>query len=83
MEKKLRNYVKSCNLRFAIKKMGPVITDNGNFILDVDFGLIINPKDLNEKILRIPGIVDTGFFIDMASKIYIGQKNGEVLILKK
>ncbi len=70
-------------LRMAQSKMGPLITDNGNFIIDVDFGIINNPKELNDKILRIPGIVDTGFFIGMASRAYIGLEDGNVLILKK
>ncbi len=68
-------------LRMARSKMGPLITDNGNFIIDVNFGTIINPSELNDKILAIPGIIDTGFFIGMTSKAYIGQNNGEVIIL--
>jgi len=70
-------------LRMAKAKQGPVITDNGNFIIDTDFGIIDNPSVLNEKILFIPGVVDTGFFIGMTSKAYIGQKDGNVLILQK
>jgi len=70
-------------LRMAKAKQGPVITDNGNFIIDTDFGIIDNPSVLNEKILFIPGVVDTGFFIGMTSKAYIGQKDGSVLILQK
>ena len=70
-------------LRMAKAKMGPVITDNGNFIIDTDFGIIDNPSVLNEKILFIPGVVDTGFFIGMTSKAYIGQKDGNVIILQK
>ncbi len=69
-------------LRMAQSKMGPLITDNGNFIIDVDFGIIKNPKELNEKLLTIPGVVDTGLFIGMASKAYIGQKDSSVLILQ-
>ena len=69
-------------LRMAKSKMGPLITDNGNFILDVDFGIIKNPKELNEKLLNIPGVVDTGLFIGLTSKAYIGQKDGSVLILQ-
>jgi len=68
-------------LRMAQSKMGPLVTDNGNFIIDTDFGIIENPRDLNNKILTIPGVVDTGFFIEMASKAYIGLKDGNVLIL--
>jgi ribose 5-phosphate isomerase A len=81
--KKLERLGGKPNLRMAQSKSGPLITDNGNFILDVDFGIIENPSSLNDKILKIPGVVDTGFFINMASKVYIGQKNGEVIVLKK
>lgn len=61
-------------LREAEKKLGPVVTDNGNFILDVDFGPINNPKELNQKLKSIPGIVETGLFIGMASVVYVGGK---------
>lgn len=70
-------------LRMAQAKTGPVVSDNGNFILDVDFGVINNPKELNLKILTIPGVVDTGLFIDLASKAYIGKEDGNVLTLVK
>lgn len=69
-------------LRMAQAKMGPVVSDNGNFIIDVDFGKIENPSDLNLKLLQIPGIVDTGLFLSMASKAYIGLKDGKVEILE-
>jgi ribose 5-phosphate isomerase A len=70
-------------LRMAKSKSGPLITDNGNFIIDVDFGNINNPKELNSKLLHIPGIVDTGLFIAMASKAYIGLEDGNVIKLVK
>jgi ribose 5-phosphate isomerase A len=69
-------------LRMAKAKAGPVITDNGNFILDVDFGLINDPKELNNKISMIPGVVGTGLFIGMVSKAYIGEKDGSTVVLK-
>jgi len=70
-------------LRMAQSKAGPLVSDNGNFIIDVDFGTIKNPNELNNKLLLIPGVVDTGFFINMVSKAYIGKKDGNVLIFKK
>jgi ribose 5-phosphate isomerase A len=79
--KKLKNMGGKPQLRMAKAKAGPLVTDNGNFILDVDFGLIEQPADLNSKLLYLPGVVDTGLFIDMASKAYIGQENGQVLSL--
>ena len=81
--KKLENLGGKPVLRMAQSKAGPLVSDNGNFIIDVDFGTIKNPDELNNKLLLIPGVVDTGFFINMASKAYIGTEDGKILILKK
>jgi len=70
-------------LRLAKAKSGPVVTDNGNFIIDVDFGLIDQPGDLHQQLILLPGIVDTGLFVNMASKAYIGQPDGSVEVLVK
>jgi len=80
---KLEKLGGSPKLRMARAKAGPLVTDNGNFIIDVDFGIISNPKDLNMKILQLPGVVDTGLFIEMTSKAYIGTEKGDVIILEK
>ena len=71
------------NLRMGVAKMGPVVTDNGNFIIDVDFNVIKDPEDLNKKLLSISGIVDTGLFINMVSVAYIGKEDGSVQKLEK
>jgi ribose 5-phosphate isomerase A len=81
--KKLENLGGNPKLRMAQSKSGPLVTDNGNFIIDVNFGEIKNPKDLDNKILSIPGVVDTGFFIGMTTKAYIGTSEGKVLIKEK
>jgi ribose 5-phosphate isomerase A len=70
-------------LRMASAKAGPLVTDNGNFILDVDFGILEDPSKLNQKMVTLPGIVDTGLFIDMTEKAYIGNEDGSVSIIKK
>jgi len=70
-------------LRMAQAKAGPLVSDNGNFIIDVNFGEIMDPGELNLNILTIPGVVDTGLFIGMASKAYIGLEDGKVTILTK
>lgn len=59
-------------LREGMNKAGPVITDNGNFIIDVDFGSIKNPKELEYKLKSVPGVIETGLFIQMANIAYIG-----------
>ncbi|MFW9853948.1 MAG: ribose 5-phosphate isomerase A [Candidatus Thorarchaeota archaeon] len=70
-------------LRQAQVKMGPLVTDNGNFIIDVDFGIINNPSELHQSLLALPGVVDVGLFIGMASAAYIGQQDGTILVLCK
>ncbi|MFX1363702.1 MAG: ribose 5-phosphate isomerase A [Promethearchaeota archaeon] len=70
-------------LRMAQSKSGPLITDNGNFIIDADFGEINNPNELNLKLLNIPGVVDTGLFLNITTKIYVGLEDGNVLTLTK
>ncbi len=80
---KLKNLGGNPVLRMARSKSGPLITDNGNFIIDVDFGRIKNPQELNLTFLNIPGVVDTGLFIEMTSKVYVGLEDGNVLTLFK
>ncbi len=63
-------------LREADRKVGPVITDNGNFILDVYFAPFDNPKELNQTLNAVPGIVETGLFVEMANVVYVGDKEG-------
>ena len=63
-------------LRMAEKKAGPVITDNGNFILDVDFGPIQNPKELDKELHQIPGVVETGLFLEVTDTVYVGGREG-------
>lgn len=64
------------SLRIADEKSGPVITDNGNMILDCAFGEIQQPKELAKKLSALPGVLEHGLFIEMADKIIIGTENG-------
>jgi ribose 5-phosphate isomerase A len=66
-------------LRSAVKKDGPVITDNGNFIIDVDFGVIKDPESLALQLSAIPGVVSMEFFCNV-DELYIGKKDGSVEI---
>lgn len=61
-------------------KAGPVITDNNNFIIDADFGLIEDPVELHAKIKALVGVVDTGLFTKMTAKAYFGEEDGEVSV---
>ncbi len=57
-----------------IKAGWPYITDNGNFILDAGFGIVENPKKLNEELKMIPGVVETGLFVGMVQSAYVGMR---------
>ena len=59
-------------LREGKGKVGPVITDNGNVVLDSFFGVIRNASQLEEKLKMIPGVVETGLFVGLATTAYIG-----------
>lgn len=61
------------HIREGAGKFGPVVTDNGNFIIDAYFGLIKNPAELERKIKAIPGVVETGLFVGMADMVYLGK----------
>ena len=61
-------------LRMATKKAGPVVTDQGNLILDVFFNEgIQNPKDIELSINNIPGVLENGLFVDLTDKVLVGK----------
>jgi len=71
-------------LREGTKKVGPVITDNGNVIIDAYFGLVRKPAELESKLKLLSGVVETGLFIKMADIAYIGKHSAvEKLEYKK
>jgi ribose 5-phosphate isomerase A len=55
-------------IREGVKKDGPVITDNGNFIVDCTFAEIPRPAELEAMIARVPGVVESGLFCGFAEK---------------
>eukprot|EP00055_Hartaetosiga_balthica_P010012 m.41289 g.41289 ORF g.41289 m.41289 type:complete len:256 (+) comp6992_c0_seq1:89-856(+) len=72
---------KEVNLRMAVSKAGPCVTDNGNFILDAHFGALegdVSPSILEQKLCMIPGVVDCGLFVGMANEAFIARSDGSV-----
>jgi ribose 5-phosphate isomerase A len=63
-------------VREAKGKLGPILTDNGNAVLDVVFGEIKNPVELNIKVKMIPGVAETGFFVGLTDIAYLGTPTG-------
>ena len=69
-------------LRMASRKAGPVVTDQGNLILDVLFkDGIQDPKYLENQINNIPGVLENGLFVDLTDKVLVGklEKNKPIL----
>jgi ribose 5-phosphate isomerase A len=59
----------------------PVITDNGNLVVDCRFGMIPDPAALNMQLHAIPGVVETGIFDkSIVSEVIIGCNDGSVRI---
>jgi ribose 5-phosphate isomerase A len=65
-------------LREAIRKAGPVITDNGNILLDVLFKNPVDPSHLEAELNRIPGVVENGFFTRLPPTVFIGHSDGSI-----
>ncbi|MFB5630398.1 MAG: ribose-5-phosphate isomerase RpiA [Nitrosopumilaceae archaeon] len=65
----------------TIERGYPFITENGNVILDCNFGVIKNPKILSQKIKLIPGVMEVGIFSKKPDVIYKAKTNGKFEIL--
>lgn len=56
------------------------ISDNGNYILDCRFGPIPDPVALQQELLTIPAVVDSGLFLNMTEMAIVGQEEGVRLL---
>jgi len=72
----LRDLGGTPTLRAAERKDGPVVTDNGNLVLDCDFGTISDPEALATDLATIPGVVEHGLFVGLADEVHVGRPDG-------
>lgn len=63
-------------LRTSGKANEPVITDGGNYILDAHAEAIPSPEALGDALKRIPGVVEHGLFLGLASTVILGKAKG-------
>ncbi|MBD2100590.1 ribose-5-phosphate isomerase RpiA [Leptolyngbya sp. FACHB-261] len=69
------------DLRMGIRKDGPVITDQGNMVLDVTFENLSDPAELEKTINNIPGVLENGLFIGLATIVLVGEiKDGQPVV---
>jgi ribose 5-phosphate isomerase A len=62
-----------------LKDGKPYVTDHGHYLLDCAFGLIADPDELNTELHLIPGVVETGLFLNMATKALVGYPDGKIV----
>lgn len=69
-------------LRMAVRKAGPVVTDQGNLVLDVSFaGGIPDPLGLEKDINNLPGVLENGLFVNLTDQVLVGEiAGGEVSV---
>ncbi|MGG1555832.1 ribose-5-phosphate isomerase RpiA [Paenibacillus ferrarius] len=59
----------------------PVVTDNGNYLLDCRFGAIAQPAELQAALQGTPGVVESGLFIGLAREVIVGYTGGKAVSL--
>ncbi len=64
-------------LRMAVRKAGPVVTDQGNLVIDARFAAIEDPAELEARINNIPGVLENGLFVGMADEVLVGEIHGD------
>lgn len=68
-------------LRMGVKKAGPVVTDQGNLVIDVKFDRIDNPAELEKTLNNIPGVLENGLFVGVADIVLVGEvKDGQPIV---
>jgi|TARA_Y100000287_G_scaffold42299_1_gene32798 ribose 5-phosphate isomerase A len=74
----------AAELRMAQRKAGPVVTDQGNLVLDVRFdGGIADPVDLERSVNNLPGVLENGLFVNLADEVLVGEVNNGVASVRR
>jgi ribose 5-phosphate isomerase A len=74
VQRQLRAMGGDALLRMAVKKAGPVVTDQGNLVLDVSFdGGIADPVSLEKEINNVPGVLENGLFVNLTDQVLVGE----------
>tara|TARA_B100000579_G_scaffold387488_1_gene359944 strand:+ start:1289 stop:1999 length:711 start_codon:yes stop_codon:yes gene_type:complete len=80
VQKTLKKLGGEGNLRMAKKKAGPIVTDQGNLILDLTFeNGIDKPELLESQINNIPGVLENGLFVNLTDEVLVGKVENNVV----
>jgi ribose 5-phosphate isomerase A len=72
-------YLESLGAEVTLRRLddgSPFVTDQGNLILDSNFGPIGQPDTLNERLNARVGIVEHGLFLGLASEVIVASNDG-------
>jgi len=74
VQKRIKSLGAEASLRMAKKKAGPIVTDQGNLVLDVAFSNgIEDPEALEKQVNNIPGVLENGLFINLTDEVLVGE----------
>ena len=74
VQSRLKSMGGVAELRMATRKAGPVVTDQGNLVLDVRFEAgISDPIALERDINNLPGVLENGLFVNLADEVLVGE----------
>jgi len=82
LEKAVVRFGARPELRMAVKKSGPVYTDQGNVILDLYFNEAFDPVELERELNLFPGAVENGIFTKVRPMVIIGHSDGRIETLE-
>ncbi len=60
-------------VRMAVRKAGPVVTDQGNLVIDVRFAAIPDPARLERELRMIPGTLENGLFVGLTRRVFVAS----------
>ena len=82
VQKRIKSLGAEASLRMAKKKAGPIVTDQGNLVLDVAFSNGIgDPEALEKQLNNFPGVLENGLFINLTDEVLVGEIiNGSTIV---
>jgi ribose 5-phosphate isomerase A len=69
------------NARLRMENNKPFVTDHQHYILDCEYGRIDNPGSLNRMLHNMPGVVETGLFIDMPTEVIVAYPDMSIEVI--
>ncbi len=74
---------KGYNPEIRMNKGKKFLTDSGNYIIDVNLGIIEDPRKMEVDLNMIPGVVENGLFLDVVDIVVVGKGEGVEIIRKE